>query len=1491
MAARLAGILMILQAVHAQEVQLLEIEDDSAMDPQQSTGSWSAAQLESATEYCGCQGFSSSLVPGRTLYKPLLQDSRRAAVSSRSRSESGLELSMRFDDTAQIGFDQGPKARSTVAQYVDQISGSKVQGVHSKAALFRSPYSQLKLPTPIPVRSGKYTVSAWVRWPLGAIPENSHGIAVLSAGFQGDFQVAVNKNGKLGMSSLSFGVTAKSGSAEIGTDFIEDLGPKNATQVVRGTPVQPVDELVALELDFRNASNVTATDASIQQLRAQALRLKAHAVRMATRGPLHKVSRQEAAAARLQGRNNAPNEVCDTQCEEAKERVSKLEQGRGTNELLEKSSEYARRKHVGVIFKKNQKLEALRANETLKAQEVQNTEALVNALKDRQNQINAQIHVLSDEGVNIPTGLRLQNQTTQNELQQATGTLEYISEAKKNITDQIGAIENGTDVTPQAPPHPWTIPPADAWNNVTTPNFASSGFDMNWLNPGWYHLAAVADGSSTKFFINAEQVGSVPAVSHKDIYSFGNYQGGGFQWGAASNLEVHSKPVSRQTLREQLGCRIPLVSTAKVSSSPPGLGCMMSLSLWNKNSTPFCVDQEAEYNWIEVHTAKPQLVTAIAVAGAGAWLNPERDGNSTMEAGFVSEFMFSWSVDGKTWIDHPQGHLTGNKDLLSTNEVSLLNTPVEASYFKIWPKKWQANGAMRVELFGCEAATTEELSEISVKSVVGGPSVTALCGSGYAATGGGCSALNKPHTILWSAPEGRAGWRCEGKGNMKAMAICAPNSHTGLNVIAEAASGTNTIVREVSGRNNTRKLEVLPPDPSALPVAEAKCPAGKLVSGGCGVEGSGDPAQMSLPTNTSWICGGNSAPKKSFAICSAHPSLSNLTTHQSSSADDWVSLQCPHNTTLVGGGCQVLNPTGNTSFAYNGPDGKDTWTCGGGLTGKKIFVVCANVTLAASETEAPIPGARGKTKDNRITSTCECPVKCDCPTRNETGYITDPDFETQSARYRHPANARSKLTRTTGHVYGSFHFSADTHHIKHPRKIPTCMCPARAPTKVVLEFKMQAPSNVVKFENEVLESIDQAAQTSGQSCGCPGTDSCKCRIQVESISLRNGTQREWQWRGEMDRWKRLQVDTVGVHLRIGGTPETVVEDGTYNTLMSADAIGSKIAAAISDPVSHLRKQWFFMHIADASVVNKRLSKCDLRMTQWTYRDVQTDPKLDNGPSQWAASPENSACGAKKQSPIALGTGPQSEFSFWDTNKTADPSVTYSNAKEDRLQFDYGNSSAQVKNEGLFLKVAFSPAQTNKSLTFMEEGKSEQNGDGEFVLKRAVIHVPAEHTVKGVRHPMEIQYEHENAKGHLKIVSTLLQFGVPNPFLTKVFADSVPLRCTAGLETTVDPEELFPMEADYYVYSGSETKPPCKAAQWYVFKNPATVSLVQWVDVAKRLGTQKEYQEQCNRHGCTKVPKINQSKSPFSAVLKGNARPLQPLGPDRIVRASLEPDAK
>lgn len=66
------------------------------------------------------------------------------------------------------------------------------------------------------------------------------------------------------------------------------------------------------------------------------------------------------------------------------------------------------------------------------------------------------------------------------------------------------------------------------YDNTTAGNFRSCGYSMSGLSTGWHHVAAVATGTITKFYVDGVYVGtSDRKAATSDIYAVGNYQSGG----------------------------------------------------------------------------------------------------------------------------------------------------------------------------------------------------------------------------------------------------------------------------------------------------------------------------------------------------------------------------------------------------------------------------------------------------------------------------------------------------------------------------------------------------------------------------------------------------------------------------------------------------------------------------------------------------------------------------------------------------------------------------------------------------------------------------------------------------------------------------------------------------------------------------------------------------------------------------------------------------
>jgi carbonic anhydrase len=197
---------------------------------------------------------------------------------------------------------------------------------------------------------------------------------------------------------------------------------------------------------------------------------------------------------------------------------------------------------------------------------------------------------------------------------------------------------------------------------------------------------------------------------------------------------------------------------------------------------------------------------------------------------------------------------------------------------------------------------------------------------------------------------------------------------------------------------------------------------------------------------------------------------------------------------------------------------------------------------------------------------------------------------------------------------------------------------------------------------------------------------------------------------------------------------------------------------------------------------------------WSYEG-------ENGPQAWGKlKPDFNVCAiGKRQSPInieASGTlqGP------------AEP-----------LQFNYQLSNGTVVNNGHTIQV---DVLGDNSITV--RGST-------YKLLQFHFHNPSEERVNYRGFAMVAHLVHKNAEGQLAVVAVLLDPGVANALINKVWT-YMPLdtgdrvRMPTGL---IDMNELLPKDQRYYQFMGSLTTPPCtEGVLWLVLKQPTTVSREQ-----------------------------------------------------------------
>lgn len=212
----------------------------------------------------------------------------------------------------------------------------------------------------------------------------------------------------------------------------------------------------------------------------------------------------------------------------------------------------------------------------------------------------------------------------------------------------------------------------------------------------------------------------------------------------------------------------------------------------------------------------------------------------------------------------------------------------------------------------------------------------------------------------------------------------------------------------------------------------------------------------------------------------------------------------------------------------------------------------------------------------------------------------------------------------------------------------------------------------------------------------------------------------------------------------------------------------------------------------------------------------------DGPARWAElDPAFAACGVgREQSPIDLTGGRRADLA--------------------PVEFDYGRTRVAVENTGRTIQVNPDP------------GSGIVLDGARYALQQFHFHHGSEHTVDGVRLPLEMHLVHRSDRGSLVVVGVLYRVGAANAALAPVWA-RLPAEPAASAEVPgrLDLSALLPARRTTWRYRGSLTTPPCtEGVAWVVLTEPLALSAAQ-IDA-------------------------------FAALYPNNRRPVQPLG-ERILR--------
>lgn len=207
-----------------------------------------------------------------------------------------------------------------------------------------------------------------------------------------------------------------------------------------------------------------------------------------------------------------------------------------------------------------------------------------------------------------------------------------------------------------------------------------------------------------------------------------------------------------------------------------------------------------------------------------------------------------------------------------------------------------------------------------------------------------------------------------------------------------------------------------------------------------------------------------------------------------------------------------------------------------------------------------------------------------------------------------------------------------------------------------------------------------------------------------------------------------------------------------------------------------------------------LTGCQSKEIQWGYES-------ENGPEKWAElSTDNKTCNGQSQSPINI-----------DTNSVQ-------KAESSKLTINYSNAKFKVIDTGHSIEFELLEGQKSQTVTY--------NGI-EYALEQFHFHNKSENTIDQKYSPLEIHFVNKDKDGNPLVLSVLVNTGETNKTL-KNYGTKI------DEEVELNPFDIFPVEKQYYSFTGSLTTPPCtEGVQWVVMQNQITMSEEQINDYTQK----------------------------------------------------------
>jgi carbonic anhydrase len=226
-----------------------------------------------------------------------------------------------------------------------------------------------------------------------------------------------------------------------------------------------------------------------------------------------------------------------------------------------------------------------------------------------------------------------------------------------------------------------------------------------------------------------------------------------------------------------------------------------------------------------------------------------------------------------------------------------------------------------------------------------------------------------------------------------------------------------------------------------------------------------------------------------------------------------------------------------------------------------------------------------------------------------------------------------------------------------------------------------------------------------------------------------------------------------------------------------------------------------LNISCQSIKEKKEVVAEKSRHEWSYSG-------ETSPDHWAELEKNSDCDGSSQSPINI----------------IEDDAVFKAGKNSDLLFHYNPKTIihNVVNNGHSIQFNF------------EEGDSITYKGKVYYLKQFHFHEESEHSINGVKFPIEIHFVHANPEYGNTVLSILGEEGKKDETMT-FFESFLPINKgeKKKIERAFDFKTVYPPSTiEYFTYTGSLTTPPCtERVNWIIFKKTVILSKDQ-VEVLK-----------------------------------------------------------